>query len=251
MSAADERPEKDGGQRGRPGRRCGAERHNAILEVLQGKATVDQVAWRMGVRPEAVAGWKEDGPAAMLANFQRGDGPTLRERELEAENGTLRDALTRSAMQVELLQRELGIPDRHPSQRGSRATAGPAMSPSTSPGDAPVALLADTFGLSRQAIYAARAPTKTAEAPAAAVAAEGATLAAEGTTIPRGGGPEEALAPSRPGRGVPATVLREAISAGPLAARSARGCMSWPQRPGRFPSHATGTTHHFAPGLVS
>jgi transposase-like protein len=103
MSGQDEREEKDGGQRGRPGRRSLQDRQNAGLEVLQGKATIDQIAWRLGVRPETVAGWRDAALAGMESALMRADGPT--ERELERENGTLRDALTRSAIQVELLQR--------------------------------------------------------------------------------------------------------------------------------------------------
>ncbi len=105
MSGQDEREEKDGGQRGRPGRRSLQDRQNAVLEVLQGKATIDQIARRLGVRPETVAGWRDAALAGMESALMRGDGPTERERELERENGTLRDALTRSAIQVELLQR--------------------------------------------------------------------------------------------------------------------------------------------------
>lgn len=118
MSGSDERVEKDGGQRGRPGRRSLQDRQSAVLDILQGKATVDQVARRLGVRAETVVGWRDAALAGMEAALQRGDGPTARERELEKENDTLRDALTRSVMQVELLQRELGIPARGPSLRG-------------------------------------------------------------------------------------------------------------------------------------
>ena len=118
MADEDERSEQDGGQRGRPGRRSVADRHNAVLEVLQGKATIDQVARRLGVRPETVVGWRDAALEGMTAALQRGDGPSARERELEQENSTLRDALARSAMQVELLQREVGIPARGPSRRG-------------------------------------------------------------------------------------------------------------------------------------
>jgi len=77
------------------------------LEILQGKATVDQVARRLGVRAETVVGWRDAALAGMEAALQRGDGPTTRERDLEKENDTLRDALTRSVMQVELLQRRV------------------------------------------------------------------------------------------------------------------------------------------------
>lgn len=118
MSGSDERVEKDGGQRGRPGRRSLQDRQSAVLDILQGKATVDQVARRLGVRAETVVGWRDAALAGMEAALQRGDGPTARERDLEKENDTLRDALTRSVMQVELLQRELGIPARGPSLRG-------------------------------------------------------------------------------------------------------------------------------------
>ncbi len=69
------------------------------------------------MRPETVAGWRDAALAGMEAALLRGDGPTARERDLEQENDTLRDALTRSVMQVELLQRELGIPTQGPPPR--------------------------------------------------------------------------------------------------------------------------------------
>jgi hypothetical protein len=62
-----------------------------------------------------VAGWRDAALARMESALMRGDGST--ERELERENDTLQDALTRSAIQLELLQRELGIPARGPSRR--------------------------------------------------------------------------------------------------------------------------------------
>jgi transposase-like protein len=105
MSGQDEREEKDGGQRGRPGRRSLQDRQNAVLEVLQGKAPIHQIAPCLGVRPETVAGWRDAALAGMESARMRGDGCSKRERELERENDTLRDALTRSAIQVELLQR--------------------------------------------------------------------------------------------------------------------------------------------------
>lgn len=77
-----------------------ADRHNAVLEVLHGKATIDQIARRLGVRPETVVGWRDAALEGMTAALQRSEGPSARERELEQENSTLRDALARSAMQV-------------------------------------------------------------------------------------------------------------------------------------------------------
>ena len=40
--------------RGRPGRRSAEDRRRAVLELLGGKATVDQVAVRFGVLPQTV-----------------------------------------------------------------------------------------------------------------------------------------------------------------------------------------------------
>jgi transposase InsO family protein len=105
MSGQDEREEEDGGQRGRPGRRSLQDHQNAVLEVLQRKATVVQIARRLGVRPETVAGWRDAALAGMESARMRGDSRSEPERELERENDTLHDALTRSAIQVELLQR--------------------------------------------------------------------------------------------------------------------------------------------------
>lgn len=46
-------------RRGRPGRRSVDERTGAIVELLSGKATVDQVAFRFGVHPKTVEKWRE------------------------------------------------------------------------------------------------------------------------------------------------------------------------------------------------
>ncbi len=48
-----------GVRRGRPGRRSTEERTQAVLELLSGKATVDQLAFRFGVQPSTVQRWHE------------------------------------------------------------------------------------------------------------------------------------------------------------------------------------------------
>ncbi len=63
--------------------------------------------------------WREAALEGTTAAPLRRDGPGARERKLDVEIGALRDALTRSAVQVEPLQRELGIPARGPSPRRS------------------------------------------------------------------------------------------------------------------------------------
>ena len=51
MSKHDERSENGGVVRGQPGRRSVEDRRWAVLELLSGKASVDQVATRYGVKP--------------------------------------------------------------------------------------------------------------------------------------------------------------------------------------------------------
>jgi len=59
----EEREMVDGGQRGRPGRRSVAEKKDAVLALLSGKATVDQLALKYGVRGETIEKWRD---AAMV-----------------------------------------------------------------------------------------------------------------------------------------------------------------------------------------
>lgn len=99
----------DGALRGRPGRRTVAERTQAVLELLGGKATVDQVARRYGVRAETVEAWRADALAGIGDALRRGDGRSARELELERENAVLKDALTTQTMKAEILDRALKL----------------------------------------------------------------------------------------------------------------------------------------------
>ncbi len=78
--------------RGRPGRRSLEDRLNAAMELLSGKASVDQVARRYGVQPETVEGWRESALAGVDLALLTG-GRSERERELEKQAAELRDAL--------------------------------------------------------------------------------------------------------------------------------------------------------------
>lgn len=99
----------DGSTRGRPGRRSVEERQEAILELLAGKATADQIARRLGVLPSTVEGWRSDALAGISEALRRGGGKTAREQELERENKQLRDVVTKKAIQTELLEQALDI----------------------------------------------------------------------------------------------------------------------------------------------
>ena len=93
--------------RGRPGRRTVEDRQQAVLDLLAGKATVDQLARRYGVKPETVEAWRDEAMAGIQETFRRGSAKSARELELERENRLLKDALTRQTMKSELLERAL------------------------------------------------------------------------------------------------------------------------------------------------
>jgi transposase-like protein len=98
--------------RGRPGRRTVEERRRAVLELLGGKATVDQVAMRFWVLPQTVEGWREDALAGIDAAMKQGTGKSARELDLEAEVEVLRETALNATMQVTLLQKAMGIKPR-------------------------------------------------------------------------------------------------------------------------------------------
>ena len=107
--------------RARPGRRTVEERQQAVLDLLAGKATVDQIARRLGVLPSTVEGWRQDALGGISEALRRGSGKTTRELELEREVKTLEQVVTKTAIQKALLEQALDI------ERGKRPT-GPAKS---------------------------------------------------------------------------------------------------------------------------
>ena len=102
--------------RGRPGRRTAEERSLAVLELLSGKASIQQLALRFNVHEETVLKWRDDALEGMTASLRRGSGKSARERELEKENKELRAAFTDLAIRSELMERALR--DRPPTRRG-------------------------------------------------------------------------------------------------------------------------------------
>ncbi len=108
-SAVGERsePEAEGARRGRPGRRTGEERTRAVLELVSGKASVDQLAQRFGVLPSTIEKWRQDALAAVADAMRRGEGRSPREAALEKELHGLERAFTNLAIKHELLERAL------------------------------------------------------------------------------------------------------------------------------------------------
>ena len=93
--------------RGRPGRRSAEERTEAVLELLRGKASVDQIARRFGVRAGTVEGWREQAMEGIAEALRQGSGKSSRELQLEKDLGSLEKAFTHLAIKHELVERAL------------------------------------------------------------------------------------------------------------------------------------------------
>jgi transposase-like protein len=93
--------------RRKPGRRTAKERKDAVLQLLAGKATADQLAKRFGVKPETVEGWRTMALEAMDGAFRQGSPRSPRELELERDRSTLERIVTRLTMKNELMERAL------------------------------------------------------------------------------------------------------------------------------------------------
>lgn len=107
--------------RARPGRRTVEERQQAVLELFAGKATVDQIARRLGVHASTVEGWRQDALAGVEQALRRGTGKTAAELELERKHRDLEKVVTTLSIQKCLLEQALDI------ERAGRPT-GPARS---------------------------------------------------------------------------------------------------------------------------
>ena len=79
----------------------------AVLELLAGKASVDQIARRHGVQAETVERWREVALEGLATSMRQGSGKSGRELALERELRDLEQVFTRVAMQKELLERAL------------------------------------------------------------------------------------------------------------------------------------------------
>lgn len=87
-----------------------------MLELIAGKAGIDQLAQRFGVLPETIEAWRDEAIAGIAETFRRGTAKSPREAELERENADLREALIESTMKVTLLQRAAGIHGARPTR---------------------------------------------------------------------------------------------------------------------------------------
>lgn len=93
--------------RGRPGRRTGAERAEAVLALLSGKASVDEIARRYGVLASTVEGWRQAAVQAVGSAMRQGTGKSPHELELEKECRQLRAVVSDLSISKALLERAL------------------------------------------------------------------------------------------------------------------------------------------------
>jgi transposase-like protein len=94
------------------------ERHQAVLELMAGKATVDQIARRLGVHASTVEGWRNDALGGTVEALRRGNGKTPRELELAKKADQLERVVTKLSIQKCQLEQALDI------ERASRPTGG-------------------------------------------------------------------------------------------------------------------------------
>ena len=107
--------------RARPGRRTVEERQQAVMDIFAGKATVDQVARRLGVHASTVEAWREDALGGVAEALRRGSGKTPTELQLERRTHELEQVVTKLSIQKCLLENALET------ERAGRPT-GPARS---------------------------------------------------------------------------------------------------------------------------
>ncbi|HEU4731382.1 MAG TPA: transposase [Kofleriaceae bacterium] len=107
MPSIDSSAADDADVRARPGRRTVEERQQAVMDLFAGKATVDQIARRLGVHAETVEGWRQDALGGVAEALRRGSGKTPAELELERKNQELEKVVTKLSIQKCLLENAL------------------------------------------------------------------------------------------------------------------------------------------------
>jgi transposase-like protein len=85
--------------RGRPGRRSATERREAVMALLSGKSSADQLARQYGVHADTVLGWRNAAVSAAEEAMVTGGGESSRERALEREVTQLRSALAQATLE--------------------------------------------------------------------------------------------------------------------------------------------------------
>jgi transposase len=85
------------------------------MDLLSGKATVDQLASRFGVHPEVIEKWRALAMDAVAAVMRQGTGRSSRESDLAKKLKSLERAFADLAIRHEVVQRTL---DERPTRPG-------------------------------------------------------------------------------------------------------------------------------------
>ena len=78
-----------------------------MLELLSGKATVDQLALRFGVQAETIVRWRELAMESVAAGLRQGTARSAYEADLEKQLDNLKEAFTDLAIRHELVQKAI------------------------------------------------------------------------------------------------------------------------------------------------
>lgn len=113
----------EGVTRGKPGRRSVAERTQAVLDLLSGRSSVDQLAKRYGVLPATVTAWRDGAIGGIEAALRQGDGGSPRERELEHRVTELEETLKEVSLKYALASR--GVEEWKSTARPTRRRRSP------------------------------------------------------------------------------------------------------------------------------
>lgn len=99
-------------RRGPPGQRGANEGAEAVVELLPGRATVDQVAFRLpagrhgfGIQASTVEKWRQVALEGIEQSMRQGTGKSKRERELEKKLKVLERAFKDLDIRHELVER--------------------------------------------------------------------------------------------------------------------------------------------------
>lgn len=94
-------------RRGRPGRRSTKDRTEAVLALIAGKKSVDVLARQFGVSAATIESWRATALEGIAASLRSGNEPSQRERSLERENASLKEALTDTSIQLALIKQAI------------------------------------------------------------------------------------------------------------------------------------------------
>ena len=100
-------------RRGRPGRRSAKERTEAVLALIGGKKSVDVLARQFGVSATTIEAWRARALEGMAASLRSGNESSRRERELERECASLKEALTDTSIQLALIKQAIKNREQH------------------------------------------------------------------------------------------------------------------------------------------